>query len=292
MKAPRIKPARAGVIGQIVSDRLALVSLGLLVLLVGISLAVLPFGDEALKQNLQLRLRPPAWMSADGHGLLGTDQLGRDLALRLAAGIRTSLLVGVGAVMLGFTLGTVFGVLAGFRRGWTDRLIVLFADVQLSFPALLMAMFLVSIIGQGIWPIVLILGLNSWMLYARMSRALTLGQRSLPYVEASVALGAWTPRVMWSHVLPNILPAMVGLALLESARVILGEASLSFLGFGLTTPTISLGLILADGREYLDTSWWVGTFAGAVLSLLVLALTVCGKRLQEMFDPLTDGGRR
>lgn len=284
--APSSASATRAFLRDLRSRKVALVSFTVLLILVAASIAVIPLADLTAKQDIGMRLQPPAWLPGDGTTWLGTDQLGRDLGLRLMAGIRTSLTVGVLAVVLGFVLGTAAGVCAGFYRGWPDRILGVTADVQLSFPSLLVAMLLVRVLGGGVTTLVLIFGFTSWMLYMRMARSLTLTICQASYMDAARAIGAGGVRQVFSHVLPNILPSMVGIGLLEIARLVLAESSMSFLGLGLSPPAVSLGIVLADGRGYLEGAWWISTFAGAVLLLLVLSVTLSGRWLQERSDPL------
>lgn len=270
---------------ELARGRLALLALVVLVALVLSSLLVPVFFDVD-QQDLAQRLLPPRWLDADGVGLLGTDQLGRDLLLRLLLGVRASFVISILAVALSFTIGTVVGMLASLRGGWAERVVVRFADIQLSFPALLIAMIFVASIGKGQGPLILILGFSYWMIFARMARQGTLSIRNAEYVEAAVTFGATDRYIVARHVLRGVLPTLVGVATVEFGRVALAEAGLSFLGFGLAPPDTSLGIILADGQQYLGQQWWVSTFAGLVLALLVLSMNVFGTWLQEQTDPV------
>ncbi|GGU97492.1 ABC transporter permease [Actinomadura sp. LOL_016] len=248
--------------------------------------APLLFGDHATAVDVTRRLRAPSWLGDDG-GVLGTDQLGRPLWIRLAEGLRTTLLVGLLAVLVGAVTGVTAGLAAGFYGRWVDAVIMRIADVQMSFPALLFAMTIVAIAGGGMIVIVVVLGLNSWMIYARLTRSVVLRFRGNDFVIATVNLGATPRRVMFGHLLPNALPQVVSMATLEAARIMLAEATLSFLGFGVQPPAISIGTILGEGRDYLTNQWWVSTFAGVLLALTVLCANLLGNWAQRVSDPLT-----
>lgn len=264
---------------------LALAGAVVTVALLVASFAVPAIADSS--QDVSMRLRPPVWLAEDGVGLLGTDQLGRDLFVRLMHGVRASFGISISAVTVSFVVGTALGMFAGFKRGRMEDIIVRAADIQLSFPAILIAMVFVSAVGRGVVPLIVILGFAYWMVFARMARQGTLSVRSSEYVEASVLGGATTKYILRKHVFKNVLPALIGVAALEFARVMLAEAGLSFLGFGLNPPDVSLGIVLADGREYIGDQWWVSTFAGLVLTMLVLGMNLFGTKLQEALDPLS-----
>ncbi|QFG26175.1 ABC transporter permease [Actinomadura sp. WMMB 499] len=263
---------------------------GVLVLFAALCLlafgAPLLFGDQATAVDVTRRLQAPSWLGGDG-GVLGTDQLGRPLWIRLAEGLRTTLLVGLLAVLVGAVTGVTAGLAAGFYGRRVDAVIMRLADVQMSFPALLLAMTIVAIAGGGMIVIVGVLGLNSWMIYARLTRSVVLRFRGNDFVIATINLGATPRRVMFGHLLPNALPQVVSMATLEAARLMLAEATLSFLGFGVQPPAISIGTILGEGRDYLTNQWWVSTFAGILLALAVLCANLLGNWAQRVSDPLT-----
>lgn len=277
---------RPAPLAALMSDRMALIStITLLVLIV--ASVVVPFLFPVLgKQDLSARLLPPAWLSEDGQGLMGTDQLGRDVSYRAILGVRTSVVVSVTAVALSFAIGSALGMLAGIRRGRAESVVVLFSDIQLSFPATLIALVMVTAIGQGEGPIILILGLSYWMIFARMARQSTLTVRSREFVQAATVLGGSTRHIIGRHIFWNVLPTLVGVAAIEFSRIMLAEAGLSYLGFGIQPPGVSLGMVLADGRQYLGEQWWISTLAGVVLTILVLSVTLAGKWVHRYLDPM------
>lgn len=259
-----------------------LLALLLLLSLLGPDLLGLP-SPEA--HSLRERLTPPIWQAGGkSKYLLGTDHLGRDMISRMLVGTRVSFTVAGLATLLGCVIGSVLGMMAGFLGGWTDRAVMFLTDVQLSFPALLLAMLLVTILEPGATTLILALGLNGWMLYARVARAQVLAFREQTFVEASIALGNTPAGTLWRHILPNALPAIVSVVILELARLTLAEASLSFLGFGVQPPTVSLGLMLNEGKELLTKSWWMAGLPGLAIAFFVLLLNLVANRLQEIFN--------
>lgn len=230
-------------------------------------------------QDLGGRLQPPSWLGGEG-GLLGTDQLGRDVFARVISGIRSTFTVAVGGVIVGFVTGTTLGMIAGFYKGSAEHIIGYLSDVQLSFPALLVSMIFVYSIGRGVLPLVIILGIGSWMLYARMARAATMSIVSMGYVEAAKTIGVPRSTILARHVFPNILGTMKGIASLELARLTLAEVALSFLGFGLSPPSVSLGMVLSDGREYIADQWWIATFSGLAVALVTVSLNLYSRSVE------------
>jgi peptide/nickel transport system permease protein len=241
--------------------------------------------QSGLEGNIANRLQAPVWLGGDG-GLLGTDQQGRPMTLRLMLGARTTLIVGFLGVLCGAIVGVLSGLAAGYFGGRTEALIVRLAEIQMSFPALLLAMTIVTVAGGGVTVVVLALGLNSWMVYALLVRSTVLRFRANEFILATVNLGAGPGRIIFGHLLPNAVPVIMSLATLELARLMLAEATLSFLGFGVQPPTVSLGSILGEGREYLYVQWWVSTFPGIALALIVLCANLLGSWAQRVSDPL------
>lgn len=267
-------------------DRMATFAFTSLGVLVFASVVIPVVAPELGKQHLSARLMPPLWLSADGLGLMGTDQLGRDVFYRSILGVRTSLAVSLTAVLLSFVIGSALGMLAGLRRGRIESLVVLLSDIQLSFPATLIALVLVTAIGQGAIPLIVILGLSYWMIFARMARQSTLTVKSREFVQAAEVMGASNRHVIVRHIFWNVLPTLVGVAAIEFSRIMLAEAGLSYLGFGIQPPEVSLGMVLADGRQYLGDQWWISTLAGLVLAVLVLSVTIGGKWFHRYLDPM------
>lgn len=232
------------------------------------------------------RLLPPlsrALGSASIH-LLGTDSIGRDILSRLLFGARLSLAVGALAVLLSAVFGTLIGSLSGYFGGWIDAFSTWLIDVQLSFPFLLLAIFLLGALGGGTAPVILILALGTWVNYARIVRAQALSIKSQGYVEAAQVTGAGAARVMFVHILPNTLSPICVVASFSMAQAILTEAGLSFLGVGLDPSTPSWGTMLNDGRDYLLNAWWIAAMPGLAIGVTVLGVTLLGEGLREILD--------
>jgi peptide/nickel transport system permease protein len=240
---------------------------------------------DPARQSLLARLRPPGSVMGSATFWLGTDELGRDLLSRILHGARASLAVALLSVAVSGTLGTLLGVVAGYRRGWVEVAIMRAVDVMLSIPAILLAIITVAVLGPGFLNLVLVLGFTRWPRYTRVAYAQTLGQAGLPYVTAARLAGARAPRLLLRHVLPNIAAPLVVVATLEFGLMILFEAGLSFLGLGIQPPMASWGSIMSTGRNYVGTAWWIATFPGICLFLLVLSVNICGDHLRDRFDP-------
>lgn len=237
------------------------------------------------EQSLLARLQPPGAEAMGKKYLLGTDQLGRDLLSRIIYGARVSLLVASLSVLVSMTVGATLGMVAGYLGGWVDTLLMRLVDIVLSIPALLLAIITVAVLGPGLQNLVLILGFTRWPRYARVAYGQTLSVKNLPFVEAEQALGAGALRILFRHVAPNILGPILVVATLEFGLMVLFEAGLSFLGLGVQPPTPSWGSILSVGRDYVATAWWIATFPGVSLFLLVLAVNVIGDYLPDRLDP-------
>jgi peptide/nickel transport system permease protein len=240
------------------------------------------------RQNIIQRLQEP--MQPDRQGrtpfLLGTDGLGRDVLSRLIYGARISLLVGFIAVCIGGTLGTTLGLVAGYFGGKIDDVIMRFADIQLAFPFILLAIMFLVVLGPGLVNLVLVLGIGQWVTYARIARAQTIAQREREYVEAAHALGARTASIIFQTILPNILAPLTVIASFNVASVILSEASLSFLGLGVPPTVPTWGGMLNESRDQLIAGrWWLAVFPGAAIALTVLSFNIMGDWLRDFLDP-------
>src|SRR5512145_1161734 len=245
---------------------------------------------DPVRQSLRARLSPPTLAGADGKAhLLGTDHLGRDVLSRTIHGARVSLLVGFAAVLVGGIVGASLGLLAGFRGGWTDSTIMTLADAQLAFPFILLAIGIIAVLGPSFPTLIVVIGLSGWVAYARILRVQVLTLRSREFVDAILALGGSTGRVVLRHILPNVVSSLVVIATLELARAIVLEATLSFLGLGVQPPTPSWGGMVHEGREYLDSAWWISTAPGIVLMLTSIIVSRTGDWLRDLLDPTLRG---
>jgi len=236
--------------------------------------------------DLLRRLLPPAWMSeGDWSYPLGCDGLGRDILSRLIFGARLSLGIGVGVVLLATLIGASAGIFAGFAGGAADAVLSRIADVLLGFPYLVFAIGLMGMMGPGLSNIVLTLVLKEWVVPFRVARGETLGAREQDYVEAARALGCPRWRIMRDEIMPNVLSPVLVVAAIRMANVIIMEASLSFLGLGVQPPAVSWGGMVSDGRDVLVDGWWVATFPGLAILLVVLATNLASQGMREAFDP-------
>lgn len=235
--------------------------------------------------DLFRRLQAPVWLGGEWAFPLGCDALGRDILSRLIYGARVSILVGVLVVLIASVIGILAGLAAGYLRGWVDKIITGLVDILLGFPYLIFAIGLMAMMGPGFQNIVLALVYKEWVVPCRIVRGETLAARELEYVEAARSLGASRWHIMTSEILPNILSPVIVVGTVRMAHVIILEASLSFLGLGVQPPTASWGSMVADGREFLIGAWWVSTFPGIAILLLVLAINILSQSLRDAFDP-------
>ena len=236
--------------------------------------------------DLLRRLQPPAWMEGgDWIFPLGCDALGRDMLSRLLYGARISLAVGFSVVAASTIAGIALGLIAGYVRGALDAMLSRVADILLGFPYLVFAIGLMGMMGPGLSNIVITLIAKEWVVPFRVVRGETLGAREQDYVEAARAIGCRPWRIMRGEILPNILSPVLVVATIRMAHVIIMEASLSFLGLGVQPPQASWGSMVSDGREFLAEAWWVATWPGLAILLVVLGINVASQGLREAFDP-------
>lgn len=236
--------------------------------------------------SLLRRLQPPAWIAGgDWRYPLGCDALGRDILSRLLHGARVSIAIGVVVAALAAVFGTAMGLLAGFLGGVVDATISRVVDVLFAFPLLIFAIGLMGMMGPGIGNIILALVCKDWVISCRLVRGQTLDVRDKEYVEAAVAVGASRLHVMAREILPNILSPVIVVATIRMATIIIIEATLSFLGIGVQPPTPAWGSMIADGRAFMLDAWWVSTFPGLAIFLLVLAVNLASQGLRDAFDP-------
>jgi peptide/nickel transport system permease protein len=241
---------------------------------------------DPLDQNLDRYLKPPGYADAQGRTYwLGTDQQGRDILSRIVWGSRISLIVGIATVIVSGLIGVTLGLVAGFFGGKLDAVISRIVETALAIPFILLAMALIAILGASLQNIVLAIALRTWIVYARVVRGEVLALKENEFVTGARAMGCGTLRILVRHVLPNALSSSIVVATLYLGRMIIIEASLSFLGVGVPPPTPTWGGMLADGRAFLDTAWWIAFFPGVVLMLTVLGVNLLGDWLRDVLDP-------
>lgn len=262
--------------------------LGLIIVAVVLFFAILgPYVSpyDPSQHNLKARFKPPGFVSDKGFHPLGTDHMGRDIWSRIIAGCRISMIVGLTAVAIGTTVGVTYGLVAGFLGGRMDALLMRIADAFLGIPYIVLVVAISGVVGPGLVTLILILGLTGWVTYARVIRGQVLVVREMEYVTAARVVGQKEANIMFRHILPNVVTSAIVLGALEVASTILAESSLSFLGLGVQPPTVTWGLMLADGRQYLGSAWWMSTFPGIAITITVLGVVFLGDWLRDVLDP-------
>jgi peptide/nickel transport system permease protein len=230
---------------------------------------------------------PPAWLpQGERRFLLGTDELGRDILSRVIYGAQISLMVGVSAVALAGAVGVTLGLFAGYRRGRTDDVIMRLADIQLAMPQILMAIAFLAVLGPGLQNVILTLAITNWVTYARVVRGQVLSYREKEFVEAARCIGVGDLTIMFKHILPNALAAIIVIASFAVAQTMLTEAALSFLGLSVGPDVPTWGGMVASGRDQIITGqWWIYTFPGLAIMLTVLGINTIGDWLRDYLDP-------
>jgi peptide/nickel transport system permease protein len=256
--------------------------LGLTTLIVAAALGA-PWlaAHDPIRADFTSSLKPPG---TPGHPL-GTDQLGRDLLARVLHGARLALLIGASTVVVTAVVGGLLGLVAGFVERWPSTVLMRLADVQLSFPFILLALTINAIVGLGLRNIVLSLSAAGWVVYARVVRGEVLSVKQRDYVHAAAALGVGRTRLLFRHVLPNVAPSIVVVASLQFSQFVVAEAAISFLGFGVQPPTPAWGSMLSESRDFLYVAWWLAAFPGIALALTALGVNLLGDWLRDTLDP-------
>jgi peptide/nickel transport system permease protein len=258
----------------------------LLVVIVSLAAPIFAMRDPR-SQDVAHRLAVPVFM----HGgtwrhPLGTDGLGRDLWARIVYGLRTSLLISVPAVLIAATLGVVIGISAGYFGGYVNAVLMRLTDIQMAFPFIILAITILSVLAPGPVILIVVLSLSAWPIYARIVRSIALVDGRSEYVLAAQAMGASHSRIIVRYLLRNLIVSLLILSTLDIASMIILEALLSFLGLGIQPPGMSLGTVMADGKDYLSTGvWWITTMPGIAILIMLLGLNLLGDGLQSKLDP-------
>lgn len=271
---------------------ISVVALLLMTLLaIGGPLLPLPAAED---QNLSSRLSRPMTRAENGTlHIAGTDQLGRDILSRTIAGARVSLGIALATVLVAGPIGSIVGLLAGYRGGVFDQIIMRLIDLQMAFPTLLFAVFLLYLIGASIFNLIVLLSALSWIGYARMARAQTLSLRNNVFVESAEASGCSRPRILFRHILPHLLPVLTVVAVFDFGAVMLAEAGLSFLGMGVQPPGISWGRMIAEGQAFMYSGgWWLFLIPGAAIFIVVLSARLASSWVQELLGPARGPGNQ
>jgi peptide/nickel transport system permease protein len=280
LSAPRRSEVRR-ILAVFLRNRAAVAGGIVLIIFVLIALfadVIAPF--DPLKMVPKDHRQPPSsehWM--------GTDLLGRDILTRVIYGARLSLLIGLISVAIGATVGTVLGLGAGFYGGMSDSLVMRVMDGMLAFPGILLALMIIAALGTGVSNVMIAVGVATIPIYARLVRGTVLSAKENVYVEAARVIGGSNRRIMFQHILPNVIAPVIVLSTLQFGIAILTAAGLSFLGLGAQPPTPEWGLMVSMGREYLGKAWWMSTFPGLAITVTVIAINLLGDGLREALDP-------
>ncbi|GAK14178.1 ABC transporter permease [Geomicrobium sp. JCM 19039] len=243
-----------------------------------------PHAPDAV--NAVDRLQPPVWLEGGTMTyILGTDHLGRDILTRLFYGAQVSLLVGISSVVVAGFIGVTVGLIAGYYGGFIDNVFMRIVDSFLSIPNILFALVILSIFSPGMLTLIVVLGVTNWVNYARLIRGEVLTLKEREFIKAATSIGVRKGKIIVRHLLPNVMSSFIVISTLTVATTIILETSLSFLGLGIQPPQVSWGGILADGRDYLATSWWLATFPGIAITITVLAVIFVGDWLRDVLDP-------
>ncbi|MEB5967387.1 ABC transporter permease [Comamonas testosteroni] len=272
--------------GMLMSSPLAVASCLWLVLILALAFVAAPLViDAANQQDISLRFLAPFHLEHGFSYLLGADSLGRPILLQLIVGARTSVVIAICAVGISAFLGCVIGLVAGFFGGWVDNVLLRIADVLHTIPSLLMALVVLFVLQPSVLNLIIVLGITRIPVYLRTSRTQTMEVKERMFVEVARAIGASNWRIITKDILPLVLPTIRTLAMLEVAAVMLAAASLTFLGIGLQRPDVDWGMMVADGRAYLRTAWFVAVFPGVVIVLTALSANVLSNWLRAVEDP-------
>lgn len=267
-------------------DKFALVALIFLIIVAVIGIiGPMWLSSEARALNLRARNAPPFSLENGWQFVLGADALGRSLLARIIVATQNTILISVSAVVLSVLIGSFLGLVAGFKEGWLGTLLLRLADAVMSFPSMLLAVIVLFVLEPGVQNVILVLAISRLPIYIRTVRAQVLEIRQRLFVQAAIATGAGNMRILLRHIAPMVLPTVINLAALEMAFVMLVESGLSFLGIGIQPPEITWGLMVADGRNYLGSAWWLSFWPGLAIMLVALSLNLLSNWLRIASDP-------
>lgn len=270
-----LKKSKTGLIGVVVV---------LIVVIMAVTAGFLAPYDPA-EQDVYNKLADPIWAGGDITHIFGTDQLGRDILSRIIHGSRVTLLVGFSGTICAGILGVALGAIAGYFGKWADIIIMRIVDIQLSFPFILLALFIAAVLGRSLANVILIAAISNWVNYARLVRGEILSVKEMEYVEAIRSVGAPDSRIVVHHVIPNVISPVIVQATLGMARIITMEASLSFLGLGVPVEIATWGRMLAEGRDFMLTDPWLAIIPGLAITLTVLGVNLMGDWMRDYLDP-------
>jgi len=243
---------------------------------------------DPVRTEVTERLLPPGSQTSTGTAWLGTDAVGRDMLAQIVYGARTSFIIGIAVVGVCGTVGVALGALAGYLRGLSDAVVSRLIDILMAFPGILLAIIIAGILGRGMHVVIIALSVGGWVGFARLSRSITMSTRERDWVDAARIMGVSKPATLARHIVPFLAGSVIALATIELASAILAEAALSFLGLGLPPDVVSWGQSIANGREYLETAWWITVFPGIALTILVISIGLAGDRLTRRYTRKRD----
>ncbi|WP_110802227.1 MULTISPECIES: ABC transporter permease [unclassified Rhizobium] len=275
------------ILGLLWQDKVATVSAALLTLVLAcVLLGPWLLADQARALNLMARNAPPFSIDKGWLFVLGADALGRSLLARIVVASQNTMLIAVSAVAISMAIGGILGLIAGYKGGWASAVLLRLADAIMSFPSMLLAVIVLFVFDPGVVNVILVLAVSRIPIFLRTVRAEVLEIKERMFVVAARAMGARTDRVLLRHVAPMILPTIINLAALEIAFVMLVESGLSFLGIGIQPPEVTWGLMVADGRNYLGSAWWLAFWPGVAIMLVTMALNLLSNWLRVVTDPV------
>ena len=288
-KTPAAQRRRSGIVyvgGMLVADKFALAALIFLVLLIlAAAFGPILLPETSVRMNLALRNAPPFVLENGIAYLLGGDSLGRPILPRLLVAARTTLMIAVSVVICSATIGATLGLIAGYYGRWLGTLIMRFADVVMSFPSLLLAVLVLYVLEPRAANVIIVLAITRMPVFIRVTRAEVMEVKERLFVEGARAAGASDFRIMTRHVLPVVVPTIFTVASLDFANVMLNESSLSFLGIGVQPPDVTWGLMVASGRNFLTSAWWLAFWPGLAILLTALSANLLSNWLRIAMDP-------